>query len=480
MPQLNLNSRAVLLILLSWVGLDTVYSFWQHLHVALDGDMSAIIVPAEKYAQAMHDPLGLSVLNGERYGAPNRFFVHAAMSIYFKQVPLWLQAFVSPINSVYLACALLKTILQLALIWLLSAFANGGKRLWGREVLLAAAVVTPFFQAFGYNLQMGIIEKSITYTFFYPLPLAVLLGYFLPFYRNRQAPMKWLQHLLLLPLTIALPLSGPLVPAVALLICPSALCFFLWKNYRALPGQPIAQRATNAIAAMPGALLFYFSLMTFLSLWSLYVGSFNSESEGPAIALLDRYPALLKGLASIFTLKLGFPLLTLGIAANLLLLRKFASPDHLKQVMTVGKWVAVFMAAYLMLLPLGGYRSYRTLIVRHDTILPVTLCLVYYYAKTTLVLLRNEWSYRGWYAVGIALLSLAVTAADLPDFQHNACEKAALETIARSSGKVVKLNSDCPVMGWNDKMTDPEGSKLNAQLLQIWRVTDEVRLYYSE
>jgi hypothetical protein len=480
MRYLNQNSRAVLPILLLWVGLDAAYSFWQHLHVALDGDMSAIIVPAEKYAQAMHDPLGLGVLSDERYCAPNRFFVHGAMSVYFKQVPLWLQAFVSPVNSVYLACALLKTSLQLTLIWLLSVFAIGGKRLWGVKALVAAALVTPFFQAFGYNLQMGIIEKSITYTFFYPLPLAVLLGYFLAFYRNAHGPMKWPQHLWLLPLTIALPLSGPLVPAVALLVCPLALCFFGWKNYRALPDQSIARRASKAIANLPGALLFYFSLMTFLSLWSLYVGSFNSESEGPAIALLDRYPALLKGLASIFTLKLGFPLLTLGIIANLYLLRKCASHDQLQQAMTVGKWVAVFIAAYLLLLPLGGYRSYRTLIVRHDTILPVTLCLVFYYAKTSLVLLRNEWKHRGWYAMGIALLSLAVTAADLPDFQHNACEKAALETIARSSEKVVKLSSDCPVMGWNDKMADPEGSKLNAQLLQIWRVTDEVRLYYSE
>jgi hypothetical protein len=220
--------------------------------------------------------------------------------------------------------------------------------------------------------------------------------------------------------------------------------------------------------------------MTLLSLWSLYVGSFNCESQGPAIGLTDRYPALFRGIVAIFTQKLGFPLLVTGIAANLLLLRKFVAPDQQRQLLVLGKWVAVFIAAYLLLLPLGGYRSYRSLIVRHDTILPVTLCLVFFYAKTTLVLLRNEWLHRGRYAVGITVLSLTVTAADLPEFGQNDCEKAALETIAHSSEEVVKLSSDCPVMGWNDKLTHPEQSRLNAQLLKIWRVTAEERLYYSE
>lgn len=475
-----MNSRTIALLLFSFVVLDAGYSFVQHLNTVLDGDMASIIVPSVQYAQVLQDPLGLGVLHGDRYCAPNRYFVHAPMGWYFKQVPLALQFFTSPVNSVYLASALLKTALQIVLIWLLAVYASGGKRLWGMNILVAAALVTPFFQAFGYNLQMGIIEKSITYTIFYPLPLAALLVFFLPFYRAGIGRMNGLHHLWLLPTALALPLSGPLVPALALLVCPAALLFFWWKNWCALPGQPIARRATKAIGQLSGPLLFYFMLMLLLSLWSLYVGSFNCESQDPAIGLPDRYPALLRGIMAIFTQKLGFPLLAAGIVANLLLLRKFAAPDQLRQLLVLGKWVAVFIAAYLLLLPLGGYRSYRSLIVRHDTILPVTLCLVFFYAKTTLVLLRNEWLHRGRYAVGITVLSLAVTAADLPEFGQNDCEKAALETIAHSSEELVKLNSDCPVMGWNDKLTHPEQSRLNAQLLKIWRVTAEERLYYSE
>ncbi|MCU0346961.1 MAG: hypothetical protein MUC59_08450, partial [Saprospiraceae bacterium] len=131
-------------------------------------------------------------------------------------------------------------------------------------------------QAVGYNLQMGILEKSITYTFFYPLPLALLLGYFLPFYRDAAVRPSWWQHVWLLPMAVALPLSGPLVPAVSLLVCPVALLCLFWVKYRGLPRQPIARRAAKALGDLPGALLFYFSLMTLVSLWSLYVGSFNS------------------------------------------------------------------------------------------------------------------------------------------------------------------------------------------------------------
>ncbi|MCC6726347.1 MAG: hypothetical protein IT258_17700 [Saprospiraceae bacterium] len=474
-----MQKNNIILLLGLFLLLDLGYSFFQHLHVALDGDLAAIVVPADKYAKVLHDPFGLSVLNGERYCAPNRFFVHGPMVWFFRQVPQALQAFVSPVESIYLACAILKTLLQLALIWLLAAFANAGKMgKW--ELLMAMALVTPFFQTFGYNLQMGIIEKSITYTFFYPLPMAFLLAFFLPFYRSRNERLHPFHHFWLLPLAIALPLSGPLVPGVLLILCPAVLLFLGWQAYQKQAQRSIAIRAMGALRAIPTPLLFYFILASTISLWSLYVGSFNSESEGPTVALANRYPALLKGLASIFTLKLGFPLLTLGIAGNLFLIGKFANGDERKDIKQLGKWLAFFLLAYLLLLPLGGYRSYRTLIVRHDTILPITLALVLFYAKTALVLLRNNWPQRHWYAWGLAALSLAVTAADLPEFDHNACEKAALETISRSTERKVKLESDCLVLAWKKKITHPNASILNAQLLQILGVTKEERLYYSE
>ena len=478
-----MRQRITLFLLLSFVLLDTGYSFLQHLHVQLDGDMAAIIVPKEGYKQVLQDPFGWSVLQGERYGAPNRFFVHWPMSVYFRHMPHWLQHFVSPVESVYLACALLKTAIQLLLTGLLASFivrGSGGFR-W-REWLMAAALMVPMFQSFGYNLQMGFIEKSITYAIFYSFPLAMLPCFFLPFYR-REKENKWQlwQHLPLVGLAVALPFSGPLIPAVLLLVCPAALLAQWWVSFGKMADLPFARRAIKAILELPRPMVFYFLLTSLLSLWSMYLGTFNTDNGVVAASsIADRYPALLKGCWSLFTQKLGFPLLALGIVANLILVSKNATVEVRQKLCSLGKWLAFFIIAYLLLLPLGGYRIYRPLIVRHDTVMPVTLCIVFFFGLTTFCLLRKiAWKHRQWYAWGAVLFSAMFTAADLPDFHQNDCEKAALEAIGQSKADVVKLPSHCTVLSWHT-IGEPESSELNAELLKIWAVTDGVRLYYSE
>jgi len=77
----------VLLVLL--VLADTIYTFAQHFHVPMDGDMANIIWPGQYYQQVLDDPLGLAaLLRKEVYAAPNRFFAHWFMTGYFKTVPL--------------------------------------------------------------------------------------------------------------------------------------------------------------------------------------------------------------------------------------------------------------------------------------------------------------------------------------------------------------------------------------------------------
>jgi hypothetical protein len=140
------------------------------------------------------------LLEGERYAAPNRFFAHWTMAHYFRHVPLALQSFLSPIDSVYAAAALAKTAIQLLLIW-----------------LLAAAVITPLFQTFGYNGLMGVIDKSVTFTFFFALPMGLLLLFFLPFYKKMRMPAAMQAGWAFLALFLAL--NGPLVPGVVLVAC---------------------------------------------------------------------------------------------------------------------------------------------------------------------------------------------------------------------------------------------------------------------
>ncbi|MCF8243781.1 MAG: hypothetical protein K9J37_02305 [Saprospiraceae bacterium] len=478
------GQRGTLILLLSFLLLDTGYSYMQHLHIPLDGDMAAIVLPAENYQKVLQDPFGLSVLQGDRHSAPNRFFVHWPMSAYFLHVPVWLQQFTSPVDSIYLACALAKVAIQLLLIALLAAFATASSKFRWQDWLLAAAVATPFFQTGGYNLQMGLVENSITYSFFYPLPLAMLGCFLYPFYRSevRAEPLRlpiW-QHILLLCLAVALPLSGPLVAAVVLLACPLVLVKIGYQIFAEQPDQPIFRRAAQTLRKLPKPLFFYFLLIGLVSLWSMYVGSFNIENPALATPLIDRYPALLKGIGSIFTQKLGLPLLAAAIVANLFLVSKYAPSDIRQKLFHIGKWLAVFILAYLLLLPLGGYRIYRPLIIRHDTVMPVTLCLVFFYGLTTFHLLRKiEWKWRRWYATGAVVFAAMFTAADLPEFGRSDCERAALHRISLSTEKVVKLDSDCPVMAW-DKITDPHSAEINAKLLKLWGVTDDLRLYFSE
>jgi hypothetical protein len=61
----------------------------------------------------------------------------------------------------------------------------------------------------------------------------------------------------------------------------------------------------------------------------------------------------------------------------------------------------------------------------------------------------------------------------------NNCERQALKVIADSKDSVVKLDLDCSVLAWS-KITKPEDSELNAQLMTIWKITKEKKLYYNK
>lgn len=150
----------VLLILLL---LDLVYSFYQHYHMPLDGDMSEIILPTptKGYYQVLQDPFGLQVLfEGETYANPNRFFAHWVASTYFKYVPKVLQQFVEPIESIYLSSAIAKIIIQLLIIYLLAVFISNTWNLRKVELLIAAILITPLFQTSGFSRTIGIIDRS--------------------------------------------------------------------------------------------------------------------------------------------------------------------------------------------------------------------------------------------------------------------------------------------------------------------------------
>lgn len=473
-------------LLLLFVILDSVYSFWQHLHVALDGDMAAIILPGPWYQQVLEDPFGLRVLlKNEVYAAPNRFFAHQLMSSYFKTVPLLLQHWFSPIDSLYQACAWLKIAIQLLLIYLLGVYSSGSYRVLSKRFLLTAALIVPLFQTTGFNGQMGIIDKSITYTVFYALPLGLLLIFFLPFYRaafrGTQLRLSGVGIVFLLLLAIVLSFNGPLVPGVVALVCPGALGLMAWHHFKARPDLPAGSRLWRAVRSLPKSMVLVFGFISVLCLYSLYIGRNNAENlEGETVPLLERYSRLPLGLYKQLARRPGLPLLVLINLLNAYAIKRLPVTAEGKKLLTILQWLGWFALVYILLLPLGGYRPYRPNIVRRDVILPITLGLIYFYASSTYYLLRYlPTTYRPRYLMGIAVFLVTFTLLDRPTVGDNTCERNLMNQLAQAPEKVVRLSAACSLMSWSN-ITNQTESEINAQLFYYWHITNEKKQYVQE
>jgi len=142
--------------------------------------------------------------------------------------------------------------------------------------------------------------------------------------------------------------------------------------------------------------------------------------------------------------------------------------------------MGVFALIYSLLLPLGGFRSYRANIIRYDTIMPVTLGLIFVFGITSFYLIKNiSQKYKKIYILSIIILLSIFTNADRLNTQPYKCERGALETLARATENIVVLDCNCPVMDWRI-ITDYKLSDLNAQLFYYWNITREKKLYYHD
>ena len=119
--------------------LDVGYSFYQHDQVALDGDLADNVVPAVENKLVLGDPFGYNALiNHRHYCGPNRFWAHWSEFKYFRNVPALLQTFFDPIDSIYISCALAKTLIQIMFIWLLTVYICGVKNIFRHEFIISA------------------------------------------------------------------------------------------------------------------------------------------------------------------------------------------------------------------------------------------------------------------------------------------------------------------------------------------------------
>lgn len=460
------------------LALDVAYSFCQHLHVPIDGDLANIILPSERYQPLMDNPFGASVmLENESYASPNRYFAHWFTAKYFRNIPIFLQNFTSPISSVYLSCAIIKTLIQVFLIGLLAMFITGRRNWLDRDFLIATALVFPLFQTTGYYHYMGVIDQAITYTLFYAFPLSLLLLFLFPFYQKLyfDDSKRWnsIQLVFLFVMTLFLSLNGPLIPAIVLLIVG---LFFLFQVNKIIKGQGFSF-FKNKIGRQGIVVLGVFAVF---SMYSFYIGSSTTEGVEITVSVLERYEKLPLGVFNILTQKVGFPLLLLVILVNVLLIRRNILNTDREKMLTFLKWIVLFSVIYILLLPWGGYREYRPNILRRDTFLPITLCIMYTYGMTSYYLLKTiSPLYKKHYVGVLLIIGLIFTSVDIPNFKDNQCEKTALKTIANSKKEVVELENDCLIMTWI-KVEEPNFTKTNSQVLQLWNITEKPVLYFQK
>ena len=456
-------NRLLKLLAIAVILLDAGISLYQHSLQALEGDIVAIVLPAEAYKPVLEDPFGFNAIkDGVPHAGSNRYFAHATMSAYFYSAPLLLQYFTDPIQSVYLSAGLAKLIAQLILLFGLAAYI---RKTFGTSLWLAALLLVPLFQTFGYYQQMGIIDRSITYAWFYALPVGLQLWWFYPFYREKEFRFSPALIGILGIGAIVLALWSPLGAPLFLLICLTSVGLYAWNH--------------KGLKSVPRTLIILFSLAIVCGLYSLYLGSLNTESMGVEISLMERYGRLPEGLFGFLTNKLAIPLLLIsGLVQTAILYRR--SDSHKKLRIRNTLFVLVGLAlAYILLLPLGGYRVYRPEIVRRDTLLPIILSIGFGYGLSVFALMqclkgRNL-------VVLIFYSSLVWLVFWIADFEFpplNACEREAIEQVQRSKDETVALDSGCPVISW-EPVREPEQTRVNGEMLTHWGILENPKRYYS-
>jgi hypothetical protein len=452
---------------------DFIFSFIQYYNTPLFGDFAGAVLPDEHVQQILKDPFGVNMLKtGEKHLNPNRYFSHLFFTEYFQHIPHILQKFVNPVSSVYLASAIIKIIIQIVFIFSLASFISG-KKLFSRNFVLSAVLIAPLFQVYGFWSRMGINDKAVVYTFFYGLPLVILMLFLMPVFKQMQnkSNLKPISFILTASMIVILPFSGPLIPAVVLII---TFIIFIGYFFHSAKKQPSA-----VLKNTPVSVFVLLIPMSIVSLYSLFLGFYDSNYASEAIPLTERFLKLPEGIFSQLFHSLGFPLMLLFIGINTWYMKRINNHEGNKLIRVL-IWIGIFTLLYILLLPFGGYRPYRPKIIRYDTFMPVTTALIYYFGASTYFLVNHfKRKSKQRYVAATILFLLVFTFADMKGIGKNRCERQAFEKMARSYDNIITIPKDCFVLDWQNNH-DFKQSEKKAELIHYWRITDKKILFRNE
>ena len=184
-----------------------------------------------------------------------------------------------------------------------------------------------------------------------------------------------------------------------------------------------------------------------------------------------------KGIKNLITTKFGFPLFLAIILLGYILIRNAPKTKTKSYALSLYHIVFVFILFYLLALPLGGYREYRPFILRRDTLLPITLALIFLYGLALRYFIHFNATYQARIFISATLiLGLIFTWVDRKILPVNECQKDALKSLSMSSEEVPVLRNDCTILAW-DPARIPASSQLAAEMLYHWRVTKTRKLF---
>ncbi len=460
-------------------------SFIQQARISLDGDLASIVVPSESYKTVMKDPLGLNVLlHNEKYAAPNRSFAHWTMYGYFRSVPFFMQNFTNKIDSIYASVAFAKMLMEAFFIYLLASIAGNTRKVYTRSFLFPALIIAILFQTSEFNQYIGIIDRSITYAFFYALPLSILLYFFHSIYFIEQSG-GWknasaLRKISLFILPVYITLSGPLNPGVSVIACPLFILQLIYFNRHSISGKNVNEKFKSLLNIIPKSVRILFPVLFLLSLYSLYIGRNNAENFNASITVTERYNRMAAVIPEFFTGNPALPALILFILLNFFLLRYTTLSSEKSRIIRTGKLVLLFSLVFLLLLPLGGYRVYRPTILRVDTFVPVLICLLYLAGATSFIVYRHLGSpgkkiFLSW----LIVFSVYFIVSDTSLYKDNKYERLRLRDLSLSNEKMTELKNDCTVMAWV-RLTNYRESELNCKLLRYWGIIDTPEFYFQK
>ena len=477
---LNLQSKMFLskkikYLLILFILIDLGLSFNQYYNSPIDGDITSIVLPTAKYGSVLADPAGFKMISsGSSHTSPNRFFSLAFIHHYFRTVPFAVQVFMSPISSIYFSCAILKSLTQLLILFMIGLYAKGNKKINSENSLIAISLAIVFFQVGGYSATMGIIDSTVSYTVYYSLAFGLMLILLYPlvqkFHSADVTNISGSSFILNLLLAIVVPFMSNLAP---LLLFALIITMIAGK----IIFKPDLTTMINRVKA-DKKYLFALFIFCFLCLYSYFISLYDPDRNTQGLSFIEMLAKIPGGLKNIFFGKPGLWIVSLLIAINIILLKRMRTGW---QGFKFLKWCLLFGIVYVIVLPLDGYYDYRPNIIRRDNFLPVILTLIILFIVTSLKLIQtmsvNSTRLKLSAAYMFAVM-LLFTIADAPSLRIDNCQRASLEMLAISDKKVVLLSGKCNLASWYQTKSEKD-SEVNANVFYFWRITKEPKYYYQ-